>query len=94
MTEEEIKRAEYEQFIRTYELRHAELRTELKEVEVDMRDRISNLGIKLDNLSTQMSKLDNDVAAKSLDAWKIIATSALSLIVGYVVHLAQVAFFK
>ncbi len=86
---DQVERSEYENFVRTYEVRHAELLTEIKEVEVDTRGQINNLNKKLDDLSTQMSNLSVQVSRRSLDIWKLASTTAVGIIVGYIGGLLQ-----
>ena len=77
-----IQRSEYEQFTKTYEVRHTELRLEIKEMENDQKAQLNTMTAKIDALSVQISR-------KSLDAWKIIATSAVSIIIGYALDYLQ-----
>jgi len=78
----DISRAEYEQFIKVYEVRHTELRLEMKELETDIKADISSMSIKIDRMSLEM-------AHRGLDAWKLVGTSAVSLIGGYVLAVLQ-----
>ena len=49
---------------------------------VSRKSILSRLAAKIDALSVQISR-------KSLDAWKIIATSAVSLIIGFTLNYLQ-----
>ncbi len=80
--EGDISRAEYEQFVKVYEIRHSELRLEMKELETDIKTDINELGIKVDKLGLEM-------ANRSLDSWKLVGTAGISLISGYVLGLIQ-----
>ena len=80
--EEYVTRSEYEQFTRMYELRHSELRLEIKDLESGLKTDISNMTVKIDALKTQLDR-------KGADGWKLAATSTISLIVGYVLYFAQ-----
>lgn len=82
-----VERSEYEAFIHTYEVRHAELRLELKESEVELKTQMSSMINKMDNLAAQVNR-------RSLDAFKIIATASISLIVGYIGGLLQHLFLR
>lgn len=82
-----ISRAEHEQFLRTYEVRHAELRNEVKEVEVELKGQLNQLNLKLDTLSTQL-------ANRGTDTWKLIAMSLSSGIGGYLLFYTQHLFIK
>lgn len=82
MTEEYVTRSEYEQFTRLYEIRHSELRLEIKDLESGLKQDISNMTVKIDGLKTQLDR-------RGVDAWKLAATSSVSLIVGYILYLAQ-----
>ena len=77
-----VERTEYEQYVHMAEMRHTELRLEIKEVETDLKGQMNNMISKMDGLSNQMNK-------RSLDAFKIIATASVSLIVGYVLDYLQ-----
>lgn len=78
-------RTEYDQFVRMYEVRHSELRLEIKELETDIKAQVSSMNGKMDALS-------NQVSSRGLDAWKLVATSSLSLIAGYLLYYAQHVF--
>jgi len=78
----DISRAKYEQFIKVYEVRHTELRLEMKELETDIKADISSMSIKIDRMSLEM-------AHRGLDAWKLVGTSAVSLISGYILAVLQ-----
>ena len=82
MTEEPVFRNEYEQFTKMYELRHSELRLEIKEVETDLKSQMSSMINKMDVLSNQVNR-------RSLDVWKLVASSAVSLIAGYLLNYFQ-----
>ena len=72
-----VERTEYEQYVRMSESKHAELHLEIKEVETDLKTQMNSMMNKIDLLSVQMTK-------RSLDAWKLIATSMVSLVGGYI----------
>lgn len=75
-------RNEYESFVHNSEVRHTELRLEMKELETDLKSQMGNIVNKMDALSNQM-------ASRSLDIWKLVATSTVSLIAGYVLSYLQ-----
>lgn len=77
-----ILRSEYEQYVRTAELRHNELRLEQKEDVTELKAQISTLGNKIDTLSTQLARRGND-------GWKLLATSMTSLVGGYILYYLQ-----
>ena len=77
-----VTRSEYEQFTKLYEIRHSELRLEIKDLESGLKTDISNMNVKLDNLGTQMAK-------RGADGWKLLATSLLSLVGGYMLYYLQ-----
>jgi len=77
-----ITRSEYEQFTKLYEIRHSELRLEIKDLESGLKTDISNMSVKIDKISMQM-------AQRGADAWKLMATSLGSVIVGYVLYYLQ-----
>ena len=83
MPEDVILRAEYEHFLKAYEVRHGELRLEIKEVEQDIHNQIASLDNKIDSLENKLETLSNQMNKRSLDIWKLLATSSVSLIVGY-----------
>ena len=87
MPTEDITRTEYEQFIKTYEIRHAELRLEMKEVETEIKSDILSMSTKIDALSLQMAR-------RGMDAWKLLSVSAFSVIGGYIVSYLQHVFIK
>lgn len=80
--DEPIGRNEYEAFVRTYEQRHAELRIELKDTELELKTQMNSMINKMDTLSNQMNR-------RSLDVWKLVATSAVSVIAGYFLNYVQ-----
>ena len=80
--EEYVTRGEYEQFTRMYELRHSELRLEIKDLESGLKQDISSMTVKLDGLRTQLDR-------RGVDGWKLAATSTISLIGGYILYFAQ-----
>lgn len=83
MTQSEfVLRSEYEQFTRLYELRHSELRLEIKDLESGLKADISAMNVKLDGLGTQMAR-------RGADGWKLLAVSMSSLIGGYLLYYAQ-----
>lgn len=71
MPDEFVTRGEYEQFVRLYEVRHAELRVEVKELENKLSAQINNLVPKMDALSAQLEK-------HSTNAWRLLAVSLLN----------------
>jgi hypothetical protein len=75
MTEETVTRAEYEQFTRLYEVRHSELRLEIKELETGLKTDMSSMNVKLDTLSGQMAR-------QGANAWKLVAVSLINFMVG------------
>lgn len=77
-----VERSEYEQFVHTYEVRHAELRLELKESEVELKTQMGAMITKMDSLTTQINK-------RSLDVWKLVSTSTVSVIAGYILGYVQ-----
>ena len=77
-----ILRTEYEAFVRTYEMRHQELRLEVKEEVTELKAQINGLSNKIDTLSTQL-------ASKGNDGWKLLATSLSSLVGGYLLYYLQ-----
>ena len=77
-----VIRSEYEQFTKLYEIRHSELRLEIKDLESGLKTDISNMSVKIDAISTQMAR-------RGADGWKLMATSSFSLIVGYVLYYVQ-----
>jgi hypothetical protein len=77
-----VERSEYEQFVHTYEVRHAELRLELKESEVELKGQMNDMIGKMDTLTTQINR-------RSLDVWKLVSTSAVSIIAGYILGYVQ-----
>lgn len=77
-----VTRSEYEQFVKVYEIRHSELRLEIKDLESGLKTDISTMNVKLDGLGTQMAR-------RGVDAWKLIAVSMSSLIGGYVLYFLQ-----
>ena len=77
-----ITRSEYEQFVKVYEIRHSELRLENKEMETEIKAQMAALNSKLDALSVQMLSRGND-------AWKLLATSMVSLVIGYLASYLQ-----
>lgn len=80
-------RTEYDQFVRMYEVRHSELRLEIKELETDIKAQISNMNGKMDMLANQVSR-------RGMDGWKLLATSSISLIAGYLLYYAQHLFVR
>jgi hypothetical protein len=87
MTDDVVRRVEYDQFARTYEIRHSELRLEIKELETDLKGQMQNMNGKMDTLSNQIS-------SRGMDAWKLVATSSISLICGYLLYYAQHFFIR
>ena len=79
---EYILRTEYEQFTKMYELRHAELRLENRELETEIKAQLNGMAVKIDALSTQVTIRGND-------GWKLATASMLSLIGGYVLYYLQ-----
>jgi len=77
-----ITRSEYEQFTKLYEIRHSELRLEIKDLESGLKADISNMSVKIDKISTQM-------AQRGADGWKLLATAMTSLIGGYLLYYLQ-----
>jgi hypothetical protein len=77
-----ISRSEYEAFVRGYDLRHAELRLETKELETSIKADVLLLSTKIEALTLQLAK-------RSVDAWKLLAASSVSLILGYVLYYLQ-----
>ncbi len=82
-----ITRDEYRQFTKLYEVRHSELRLEIKDLESGLKIDLSSMTVKLDSLSTQLAR-------RGADGWKLMATSSLSLIAGYVLFYLQHVFIK
>lgn len=82
-----VQRSEYEQFVKTYEIRHQELRLETKELETDMKGQLNSVINKMDVLSNQMSR-------RSIDVWKLVASSSVSMIIGYVLNTLQHMYLK
>ncbi len=80
-------RTEYDQFTRMYEVRHSELRLEIKELETDLKGQMNTMNGKMDMLA-------NQVSSRGLDAWKLVATSSASLIAGYVLYYLQHLFVR
>lgn len=78
---EYVTRSEYEQFVRTYEVRHSELRLEIKEIEADNKAHVAMLSNKIDGLG-------NQIQSRGSDIWKMLATSALSFISGFLLQYA------
>lgn len=81
-TDDEVKRYEYEQFIRMYEARHAELRIQIKEIEVNNRKDIQEI-------ANSVAKLRIELTRKSIDVWKVISMSILTGVVGYIAATLQ-----
>ena len=77
-----VSRSEFELFVKTYEIQRQELRLETKEFETDIKANINALTNKIDALSNQVNR-------RSLDVWKVLASSTLTLISGYVLGLLQ-----
>lgn len=75
MPEEYVTRGEYEQFIRMYEVRHAELRVEVKEIETNITGQMNHVTAKLDTLSSQLQR-------NSTNGWKLLAVSLLNFMLG------------
>jgi len=53
MPDQDISRTEYEQFIKIYEVRHSELRLEMKELETDIKASMNETNIKIDRLTLE-----------------------------------------
>lgn len=85
--EEPVQRTEYEQFVRTYEVRHTEMRLDMKEMENDMKAQLNAVINKMDALSNQVTR-------RSFDLWKMVASSSVSLIIGYIVSTLQHQFLR
>lgn len=81
-----VERPEFEQFQRTYEVRHAELRLEIQSLENDIKGQMNTLNSKMDNLT-------NKVSNQSASIWRLTTTALLSLITGYVIDYIQHLFF-
>ena len=82
-----VLRSEYEQFTKLYEIRHSELRLEIKDLESGLKTDISGVNVKLDALNTQMAR-------RGVDAWKLLAVSLSSLITGYGLYYLQHMFVR
>jgi len=80
-----IARSEYEQFVKLYEIRHSELRLENKDLESEIKAQLSAVNTKIDTLTSQ-------VVSKGNDGWKLLATSMLSLVSGYLLYYLQHVF--
>lgn len=70
-----VPRTEYEQFVRMYEVRHAEIRLQTKELETNLNGQIAQLNSKLDAMSLQL-------AQKGADGWKMLALSTINFVIG------------
>ena len=77
-----VERTEYEQYVHMAEMRHTELRLEIKEVETDLKAQMGSMISKMDTLAIQVNR-------RSLDVWKLVATSAVSVIAGYILGYVQ-----
>ena len=82
-----VTRSEYEQFTKLYEIRHSELRLEIKDLESGLKTDISTMSVKIDAIRTQMDR-------RGVDGWKLLATALTSLIGGYVLEYVQHLFLK
>ena len=60
-----------------YEVRHAELRTEVLREIVDLEQKISDM-------SGKLTALTRAVERNSTDSWKLIATTVLGILAGFV----------
>lgn len=88
MTQSEyVTRSEYEQFTKLYEIRHSELRLEIKDLESGLKQDISNMTVKLDTIGVQMAR-------RGVDGWKLLTVSMSSLIGGYVLYYLQHLFVR
>lgn len=70
-----ILRSEYEQFTKLYEIRHSELRLEIKDLESGLKTDISNMTVKIDAISAKLAR-------SGVDAWKLLAVSLLNFMLG------------
>lgn len=75
MPDDYVTRREYEQFTRLYELRHAELRVEVKEMENQLSSQMNGLSAKMDTVSTQLAK-------SGANGWRLLAISLLNFMAG------------
>ena len=60
-----------------YEIRHAELRTEVLREIVDLEQKISDM-------SGKLTALTHAVERNSTDSWKLIATTVLGIMAGFI----------
>ena len=77
-----VTRSEYEQFVKLYEIRHSELRLENKDLETEIKAQLNAVNTKIDTLTSQVANRGND-------GWKLLATSMLSLVSGYLLYYLQ-----
>jgi uncharacterized transporter YbjL len=85
--DELVTRNEYEQFTKIYEIRHSELRLEIKELETSLKGDVQNLSKKIDDLSSEVKN-------NGTDRWKTLSTSMLSFFIGvatyYVLYVTHI----
>lgn len=75
MSMDYVLRTEYEQFTKLYEIRHSELRLEIKDLESGLKADISNMNVKLDGMASQLAR-------QGTNGWKLLAVGLLNFILG------------
>ena len=88
-----IRRPEYEQFVKLYELRHSELMISVKELEVENKQTVTDILNRMEKMSQEIADIKIAVSRRSLDIWKLAATSAVSVIISYIAFTIQHVIF-